>query len=125
MSPFYAAQVKLWPGMQELGDNIMDNISRWQELWIQEVRPSKEEVEKVMARVLKVRESLTAPRSRARTGSAPSSQDSPRVIEARKARASVLASAQAESPRTDIAKSSSKGIRPGGKQARFEDRGNA
>merc|ERR1719199_1128361 len=48
--PFFAAQIKLWPKLGELGTNLQINIQHWQELWVQESNPSEEEKKKVQGR---------------------------------------------------------------------------
>lgn len=51
--PFFAAQVKLWPKMSELGTNLQGNLVHWEEEWIADVKPSEEEKTKVRGRVAK------------------------------------------------------------------------
>lgn len=60
IAPFFAAQIRLWPGLRELGDNLSNNIRNWEDLWVEENNPPEEEKEKVSARVLKVTDSLEA-----------------------------------------------------------------
>jgi len=65
IAPFFAAQIRLWPGLRELGDNLSNNIRNWEDLWVQESNPPEEEREKVSVRVLKVSDSLEAAATRA------------------------------------------------------------
>jgi len=65
IAPFFAAQIRLWPALRELGDNLSHNISCWEDLWVQQSGPSEEEKEKVGARVMKVNDSVKAAALRA------------------------------------------------------------
>mmetsp|Transcript_70836 Transcript_70836/g.207563 ORF Transcript_70836/g.207563 Transcript_70836/m.207563 type:complete len:928 (-) Transcript_70836:59-2842(-) len=65
IAPFFAAQIRLWPGLRDLGDNLSNNIRNWEDLWVEEVDPPSEERDKVSARVLKVTDSLEAAAMRA------------------------------------------------------------
>jgi len=65
IAPFFAAQIRLWPGLRELGDNLSNNIRNWEDLWVNESCPPEEEKEKVSSRVLKVSDSLEAASLRA------------------------------------------------------------
>merc|ERR1711862_666380 len=47
IAPFYAAQIRLWPGLHELGDNLGRNIRSWEDMWVQQLDPSEEEKQKV------------------------------------------------------------------------------
>lgn len=58
IAPFYAAQIRLWPPMHELGTNLSTNLQTWQELWEKECNPSEEERAKVKGRVDKVRNNM-------------------------------------------------------------------
>merc|ERR1711957_986905 len=58
IAPFFAAQICLWPGLFELGDNLGANVGQWRDLWSEEVAPADAEREKVDARVLRVQTSL-------------------------------------------------------------------
>jgi len=58
IAPFFAAQIRLFPTLHELGDNLANNNARWEELWVMEVSPSDEERMKVRARVEKVKDTL-------------------------------------------------------------------
>mmetsp|Transcript_31690 Transcript_31690/g.94378 ORF Transcript_31690/g.94378 Transcript_31690/m.94378 type:complete len:428 (+) Transcript_31690:36-1319(+) len=60
IAPFFAAQIRLWPGLQDLGKNLVINVRNWEDLWVEECQPPEEEKEKVSARVLKVASSLQA-----------------------------------------------------------------
>lgn len=59
IAPFFAAQIWLWPGLFEYGENLSSNIGDWQDMWEKETKPSEEELEKVRNRVAKVRETLS------------------------------------------------------------------
>jgi hypothetical protein len=54
IAPFCFAQIRLWPGLAELGDELVSNLSNWENMWVQEVSPSDEERQKVRSRVEKV-----------------------------------------------------------------------
>jgi cAMP-specific phosphodiesterase 4 len=54
IAPFYVAQIKLWPSLFELGDNLGGNITNWEDMWVKEVSPDEESKAKVRARVAKV-----------------------------------------------------------------------
>jgi hypothetical protein len=56
--PYFAAQIKLWPKMNELGSNLQVNVGHWQDLWVQDSNPSEEERTKVANRVKRVVETL-------------------------------------------------------------------
>jgi hypothetical protein len=56
--PYFAAQIRLWPNMGEMGHNLQTNISKWQEMWEQEVHPPEEEKKKVGSRVHRVHDLL-------------------------------------------------------------------
>mmetsp|Transcript_35539 Transcript_35539/g.101042 ORF Transcript_35539/g.101042 Transcript_35539/m.101042 type:complete len:893 (-) Transcript_35539:173-2851(-) len=58
IAPFYAAQIRLWPSLHELGDNLTSNLAQWADMWEKEVNPTDEEKGKVHGRVNKVRENL-------------------------------------------------------------------
>jgi len=64
IAPFYAAQIRLWPDLKSLGDNLGINIGNWENLWISEMCPSQEEKTKVHARCTRVQESLEEAKSR-------------------------------------------------------------
>jgi len=64
IAPFYAAQIRLWPGLRELGDNLSANIGCWQNMWVDEVCPAQEEKAKVAARCTRVQESLEDAKNR-------------------------------------------------------------
>merc|ERR1719401_2273501 len=49
IAPFFAAQISLWPKLNEIGRNLSHNCSCWQDLWLEEVNPSEEERTKVAA----------------------------------------------------------------------------
>lgn len=58
IAPFFVAQIRLWPALCGLGENLAYNISRWEELWCNETQPSEEDKGKVHARVCKVQDNL-------------------------------------------------------------------
>jgi hypothetical protein len=64
IAPFYFAQIKLWPTMAEMGDELVANLSHWEAMWASEVSPSEEETAKVRARVDKVNDNLEDAKSR-------------------------------------------------------------
>lgn len=54
IAPFFVAQIRLWPGLSEYGDNLAYNIAKWEEAWIEDVSPSDEEKAKKRASVERV-----------------------------------------------------------------------
>merc|ERR1719310_446343 len=58
IAPFFAAQIRLFHGLHEYGDNLAINLVNWQDAWINEVKPDAEAVAKVKARVEKVKANL-------------------------------------------------------------------
>jgi len=58
IAPFFAAQLRLWPAMRELGENLANNLASWADIWEREVNPSEEEKKAVTTRVQKVKASL-------------------------------------------------------------------
>jgi cAMP-specific phosphodiesterase 4 len=58
IAPFFAAQIRLWPALHELGENLGSNLAKWAEMWEQEVSPGEDEKAKVQGRVTKVRDNL-------------------------------------------------------------------
>jgi cAMP-specific phosphodiesterase 4 len=60
LKDFYVVQIKLFPGLKEYGDNCGSNIEKWSEKWANESnpKPSTEEIQKVVARVAKVKQDL-------------------------------------------------------------------
>jgi len=58
IAPFFAAQIRLFHGLHEYGDNLAINLVNWQDAWINEVKPDPEAVAKVKARVEKVKANL-------------------------------------------------------------------
>jgi cAMP-specific phosphodiesterase 4 len=65
IAPFFAAQLRLWPSLSELGDNLGVNLACWKDMWIEETSPGEEDKEKVEARVDKVRTTLQDSSARA------------------------------------------------------------
>merc|ERR1711870_8083 len=43
IAPFFAAQIRLWLSMQELGENLGNNLQQWEELWVKETSPGEDE----------------------------------------------------------------------------------
>jgi hypothetical protein len=64
IAPFFVSLIKLWPGLQELGDNLSANIQRWHVIWEAEVKPTTEESSKVKDRVTRVQSELEVPNSK-------------------------------------------------------------
>jgi len=64
MAPFYFAQIRLWPSMTEFGEELVINLTKWEEMWVSEVSPGAEEQQKVRARVQKVLENFADARRR-------------------------------------------------------------
>jgi len=58
IAPFFAAQIRLWPKLEDFGDNLARNINFWEEWWNTETKPAEEERQKVARRVAAVKESL-------------------------------------------------------------------
>jgi len=56
--PFFAAQIRLWPRLGDLGSNLQVNIVHWQKMWEEDVKPADEEKTKVQNRMNKVMETL-------------------------------------------------------------------
>lgn len=52
--PFFAAQIQLWTKLGDLGTNLQINIQHWQELWVEDSKPTEEERSKVQSRIYKV-----------------------------------------------------------------------
>merc|ERR1719453_194370 len=47
IAPFFFAQIKLWPPLAEMGDELVTNLSKWESMWVSEVKPADEERQKV------------------------------------------------------------------------------
>jgi len=58
ISPFFVAQIRLWPNLHEMGNNLSQNIANWQDMWEKEFTPAEEERSKVKGRVDKVARSI-------------------------------------------------------------------
>lgn len=56
--PFFAAQIRLWTKLADLGSNLSNNIQHWQDMWVEETKPAEEEKKKVQARINRVVEVL-------------------------------------------------------------------
>jgi len=63
IAPFFTAQIRLWPGLHEFGDNLSGNIANWELMWAKEVSPDEESRAKVVARVGKVQANLADAKS--------------------------------------------------------------
>lgn len=58
--PFLVAQLRVFPGLKPLGENLVKNIANWEEIWREEVQPPPAERAKMKARVEKVGVNLSA-----------------------------------------------------------------
>jgi hypothetical protein len=58
IAPFIVAQIRLWPALDNLGENLAHNIGKWEERWRDETKPAQEDLDKVRSRVAKVQESM-------------------------------------------------------------------
>mmetsp|Transcript_150147 Transcript_150147/g.279980 ORF Transcript_150147/g.279980 Transcript_150147/m.279980 type:complete len:938 (+) Transcript_150147:213-3026(+) len=58
IAPFFQAQIKLWPHLADMGTNLQGNLKNWEEMWVKETSPMKEEREKVHTRVQRVVDNL-------------------------------------------------------------------
>merc|ERR1719188_2473838 len=58
IAPLFAAQIRLWPQLRELGDNLVNNLAQWADMWEAEVKPGDEEKAKVQGRVEKAKENM-------------------------------------------------------------------
>lgn len=65
IAPFLVAQLRLFPALKEMGDNLGNNLTNWQDAWRMDVKPPPDELKKVKARVEKVNIALTAAAMRA------------------------------------------------------------
>lgn len=64
IAPFFAAQIRLWPKLEDFGDNLARNIGFWEEMWTTQTTPSEEERLKVHRRVNAVKENLELAKTR-------------------------------------------------------------
>mmetsp|Transcript_1067 Transcript_1067/g.2443 ORF Transcript_1067/g.2443 Transcript_1067/m.2443 type:complete len:904 (-) Transcript_1067:130-2841(-) len=64
IAPFVAAQIRLWPKLHEMGDNLSTNLASWEDMWAKEVSPAEEERSKVQGRVAKVKDTMEAAKMR-------------------------------------------------------------
>merc|ERR1712086_751325 len=55
VAPLAVATVKLFPWLHPLSTHLANNLEEWQRLWIEDAKPSAEEVAKRTADVNKVR----------------------------------------------------------------------
>merc|ERR1712079_297973 len=58
IAPFFAAQIRLWPTLHELGENLGNNLSKWADMWEREAMPNDEEKQKVRTRVEKATDNI-------------------------------------------------------------------
>lgn len=58
VAPLVAAQVRLFPSVAEIGDNIGRNLEHWENIWIKENTPNDEEKGKVRTRVERVQANM-------------------------------------------------------------------
>jgi cAMP-specific phosphodiesterase 4 len=58
VAPLIAAEVRLFPDLYELGDNLGNNLEEWSNVWIRDCLPSEEEKGKVRARVQKTQKNM-------------------------------------------------------------------
>jgi len=63
VTPLVTGAVKLFPSLYELGDNLGENLQKWEEVWKRESAPVEEEAEKVRGRVAKVVNALEEAKS--------------------------------------------------------------
>mmetsp|Transcript_109893 Transcript_109893/g.211472 ORF Transcript_109893/g.211472 Transcript_109893/m.211472 type:complete len:414 (+) Transcript_109893:3-1244(+) len=64
IAPFIFAQIRLWPNLAEMGDQLVTNLSLWEAMWIEEVQPDDDDKQKVRSRIEKVNESFNDAKSR-------------------------------------------------------------
>jgi len=58
IAPLYTATLRVFPNLKELGEHLSENLASWADVWAKETSPSEEELQKVAARVDKVRSGL-------------------------------------------------------------------
>jgi len=58
IAPLFAASIRLWPGLAEMGEHLAENTQEWMGLWVEETHPTYDEVDKVGLRVAKVQASM-------------------------------------------------------------------
>lgn len=56
VAPLVCSTVKLFPGLHELYSQMADNMAQWRTLWIEDVKPSEEEIAKREADITKHRD---------------------------------------------------------------------
>merc|ERR1719217_1003786 len=66
VAPLIAAQVRLFPNLFELGDNLGRNLEQWENVWINESKPNEEEKGKVRTRVDRVQKNMEDAKHRGR-----------------------------------------------------------
>jgi cAMP-specific phosphodiesterase 4 len=66
VAPLIAAQVRLFPNLFELGDNLGHNLEKWENVWINESKPNEEEKGKVRTRVDRVQKNMEDAKHRGR-----------------------------------------------------------
>eukprot|EP00913_Durusdinium_trenchii_P014554 g13653.t1 len=54
IAPWVEALVPMFPDLEFMSDYTAENIQKWAAIWEREVKPPKEQVEKVQLRVQKV-----------------------------------------------------------------------
>lgn len=64
IAPFFVAQIRLWPNLYEFGDQLAENLSKWEQMWVTETSPAEEDGQKVSNRVNKVKDNLEAAKTR-------------------------------------------------------------
>merc|ERR1712187_197793 len=67
IAPFFFAQIKLWPTLAELGEELVQNLAKWEDMWASEVKPGEEERMKVRGRVVRVCDNLEEAKMRGST----------------------------------------------------------
>jgi len=64
IAPLVLAQVRIWPGLFELGDNLGVNLASWRDEWVAEKKPTEEEIAEKNRVVLGVQEKLEDAKNR-------------------------------------------------------------
>lgn len=55
IAPLFVAMIQIWPAMHEYGDNIVNNLNGWKDIWVAEIKPSEDDQKGVANRIKKVR----------------------------------------------------------------------
>mmetsp|Transcript_84800 Transcript_84800/g.193380 ORF Transcript_84800/g.193380 Transcript_84800/m.193380 type:complete len:104 (-) Transcript_84800:8-319(-) len=58
VSPLMIATASLFPALQPLSQQLFSNAERWKLVWVEEAKPEKEEVTKVVGRLQKLKVGL-------------------------------------------------------------------